>query len=137
LNRERGALLNSVAPLVGMAVGALGTGALVQFGPAPTKLVFELFLVVFALQAVVAGLGFGAAFNGSLHSLVPLAEPHERAGLMSTYLVVSYLAFSVPSLLAGFAVWHYGLEATSLGYGAALVAMAVSAIVMMARRSPG
>lgn len=264
LHRERGSLVNSVAPLLGMAAGALGTGALVQFGPEPTKLVFALLLAVFALQAcaafwlpetvarregalqsllptlalpararpallrmlpantaawslggfftslgptlarlvtgshapmiggalvatlvlsgaaailavrerdarqvlgggaaglavgvsialagvlghspavffggtVIAGLGFGCSFSGSLRSLVPLAEPHERAGLMSTFLVVSYLAFSVPALLAGLAVGRFGLEATSLGYGAALVAMAVAALVLMARRTP-
>jgi predicted MFS family arabinose efflux permease len=261
LHRERGALVNSVAPLLGMAVGALGTGALVQFGPAPTKLVFELLLAVFALQGAaavwlpetvdrrpgalaslkptlalpararpalirmlpantaawslggfftslgptlarsvtgshaptiggalvatlvlsgaaavllvrergarlalaggsaglaagvaialagvqwhhpaaffggtaIAGLGFGAAFNGSLRSLVPLAEPHERAGLMSTFLVVSYLAFSLPALAAGLAAGRFGLQATAMGYGVALVAMALAALALTAR----
>src|SRR5262245_7675013 len=36
LHRERGGLVNSVAPMVGLAIGALGTSALVQFAPAPT-----------------------------------------------------------------------------------------------------
>src|ERR1700741_4135166 len=42
VDRERGSLLNSVSPLVGMGVGALGAGALAQFAPAPTRLVFDV-----------------------------------------------------------------------------------------------
>ena len=40
---------------------------------------------------VVSGVGFGAAFQGVIRSVVPLAETHERAGLLSTMYVVSYL----------------------------------------------
>lgn len=50
LHRERGPLVNGVAPMVGMAAGAFGTSVLVQFGPAPTRLVFDLLMLVFALQ---------------------------------------------------------------------------------------
>ena len=32
LDRERGALVNAVAPMVGLAVGAMGTSALMELG---------------------------------------------------------------------------------------------------------
>jgi len=80
---------------------------------------------------LLAGLGFGAAFNGSVRSLVPLAEAHERAGLMSTFLVASYLAFSVPALVAGVFAGRVGLEPTSMAYGLALIALASIAIWRM------
>ena len=262
IHRERGSLLNSVSPLVGMGVGALGAGALAQFAPAPTRLVFDVLLAILAAQALaavflpetvakrpgalaamrpqlavparawpvlwqvlpvntaqwalggfyaslgpslarivtgihspligggvvaalvlsgavavlavrtrparavlaggtvalviglvvtlagvelhstalffagslVAGLGFGAAFNGTMRSLVPLAEAHERAGLMSTFFVLSYLAFSVPAILAGLMAGRFGLQAASVGYGVLLVALGVVALAMMARR---
>jgi len=262
LHRERGALLNSIAPLLGMGAGALGAGALAQFAPAPTRLVYDVLLAVLAAQtlaafwlpetvtrragalaamrpqlavprrarptlwqvlpvntaqwalggfyaslapslarivtglhspllggavvaalvlsgavavlvvrtrparvalaggtvalvlglgvtlagvqwhstaaffagSLIAGLGFGSAFNGTLRSLVPLAEPHERAGLMSTFFVLSYLAFSVPAIAAGLAAGRVGLQAASLGYGLLLVALAAVALAMMARR---
>ena len=51
--------------------------------------------------SAIASLGFGAGLNGSIHTLVPLVEAHERAGLMSTYFVLSYLAFAVPAIAAG------------------------------------
>ena len=52
----RGALLSSVAPTVGLAVGALGSGLLVQYGPAPTHLVYWLLVTsfVFGFAAVLA-----------------------------------------------------------------------------------
>jgi MFS family permease len=262
LHRERGALFNSIAPLLGMGVGALGAGALAQFAPAPTRLVYDVLLAILAVQtlaalrlpetvarragalaamkpqlavprlarralwqvlpvntaqwalggfyaslapslarivtglhsplvggsvvatlvlsgavavllvrsrparlalaggtvalvlglgvtlagvqwhsttaffagSLVAGLGFGAAFNGTLRTLVPLAAPHERAGLMSTFFVLSYLAFSVPAIAAGLLAGRVGLQAASMGYGLLLVALAGGALVMMARR---
>jgi len=261
LDRDRGALLNSVAPMVGMALGSLGSSLLVQFAPAPTQRVFECLLAVFALQTlatlalsetvtrrhmpwrmlwprialpaqarptllrilpvntaqwalggfylslgpslarlvtgshqpvvggtliaclvltgavaillvrrqpahtallggtmalglglaitlvgmvlpsgaalfggtVVAGLGFGAAFNGSVRSLVSLAPPEERGALMAGFFSLSYLAFSVPAVLAGLAVGVFGLAAAALGFGLALLALCGIAGVLMLR----
>jgi len=256
LSPSRGALFNSVAPMFGMAVGALGASALVQFAPAPMHLVFDVLLLIFALQTLaalflpdtvtrrpgvwqslrpriaipaaaratlwrilplntaswalggfylslgptlaklvtgtsapttggaliatlvlagaaaigwvrlrpapavltgsalalviglsltlvgvhagsglaffggtlVAGFGFGAGFNGAVRSLVPLAAPHERAGLMAGFFALSYLAFSVPAIIAGLGTGLFGLHATTLGYGGLLVAMALAAL---------
>jgi hypothetical protein len=57
-------------------------------------------------------------FLGAVRSVVPLALPHERAGLMSAYYVLSYLAFCLPALLAGHLTRSLGLVATTDGYGA-------------------
>ena len=263
IHRERGSLLNSVSPLVGMGVGALGAGALAQFAPAPTRLVFDVLLAILAAQALaafflpetvskrpgalasmkpqlavparawptlwqvlpvntaqwalggfyaslgpslarivtgihspligggvvatlvlagaaavlavrtrparavlaggtaalivglgvtlggvelhstamffagsfIAGLGFGGAFNGTMRSLVPLGEAHERAGLMSTFFVLSYLAFSLPAIAAGLTAGRFGLQAASVGYGLVLVTLGVVALAMMARQT--
>jgi hypothetical protein len=54
IHRERGALLNSVAPLVGMGLGALGAGALAEFAPSPTRLVFDILLALVAVQTLVS-----------------------------------------------------------------------------------
>jgi MFS family permease len=48
----RGPVVTSAANLLGLAAGALGTSALVQYGPAPTHLVWWLLLGAFAVAAV-------------------------------------------------------------------------------------
>jgi MFS family permease len=262
IDRQQGPLINSVAPLLGMALGGLGCGLLAEFAPAPLHLTYWLLLVLFALQALyiwrlpesvsrqpgawaslrptlhvpvqarstlwrvlplntatwalggfyaslapslvrtatgstsnliagstvaaltvtgalmiftlrnrpaalalqlgasllptgivmvllgvhsaslplfffgtlVAGCGFGAGFLGAVRSLVPLALPHERAGLMSAFYVLSYLAFCLPSLLAGNLTRTFGLVATTDGYGAALIVLSVGALLALIRQ---
>jgi MFS family permease len=263
-DRQQGPLINSVAPLIGMALGGMGCGLLAEFAPAPLHLTYWLLLVLFALQALyswrlpesvsrqagawaslrptlhvpvqarptlwrvlplntatwalggfyaslapslvraatgstsnliagstvaaltltgalmiftlrnrpaalalrlgasllpmgivlvllgvhsaslslfflgtlVAGCGFGAGFLGAVRSLVPLALPHERAGLMSAFYVLSYLAFCLPSLLAGNLIRAFGLVATTDGYGLILIVLSVGALLaLMLRRS--
>ncbi|NIH79803.1 MFS transporter [Amycolatopsis viridis] len=70
---SRAGVISSIAPTSGLALGALGCGALVQFAPAPTHLVYVLLLagMVVAL-ALVAGLPETSARRpGALASLAP------------------------------------------------------------------
>ena len=93
-------------------------------------------LPLFFIGTLVAGCGFGASFLGALRSVVPLALPHERAGLMSAFYVLSYLAFCLPSLLAGNLTRAFGLVTTTDGYGAVLIILAVSALPVLMRQQP-
>ncbi|WP_431702300.1 MFS transporter [Pseudomonas sp. BR20] len=88
-------------------------------------------LPLFFIATLIAGSGFGAGFLGALRSVVPLALPHERAGLMSAFYVLSYLAFCLPSLLAGNLIRSFGLIATTDGYGAVLILLALGALVAL------
>ena len=91
-------------------------------------------LPLFFLGTLVAGCGFGAGFLGAVRSLVPLALPHERAGLMSAFYVLSYLAFCLPSLLAGNLTRTFGLVATTDGYGAVLIVLSIGALLALMRQ---
>ena len=90
-------------------------------------------LPLFFIATLIAGSGFGAGFLGALRSVVPLALPHERAGLMSAFYVLSYLAFCLPSLLAGNLTRTFGLVATTDGYGAVLIILSVGALLALMR----
>jgi predicted MFS family arabinose efflux permease len=57
-----------------------------------------------------------------------LAEPHERAALLSAVYVVSYLAFSVPALVAGLFASHIGLRTTAFVYGGFVALIAFSTL---------
>lgn len=91
-------------------------------------------LSLFFLGTLVAGCGFGASFLGALRTVVPLALPHERAGLMSAFYVLSYLAFCLPSLLAGSLTRGFGLVATTDGYGLALIVLSIGALWAQGRQ---
>ncbi|WHS58948.1 MFS transporter [Pseudomonas sp. G2-4] len=92
-------------------------------------------LPLFFVGTLVTGSGFGAGFLGALRSIMPLALPHERAGLMSAFYVLSYLAFSLPSLLAGNLTRVFGLIPTTDGYGTVLIVLSASALVGLLRQS--
>jgi hypothetical protein len=52
---------------------------------------------------------------------MPLAKPDERAGLLSAFYVQSYLAFSVPAILAGFLSKALGFAEAADIYAAAIL----------------
>ena len=90
------------------------------------------------IAASVSGVGFGTAFMGAFRTLTALAGPNDRAGLVAAIYTVTYIAFSVPALIAGVAVAHYGLHGTALVYCASIAAVAAAAAVasMAHRRAP-
>ncbi|HUR87264.1 MAG TPA: MFS transporter [Solirubrobacteraceae bacterium] len=90
-------------------------------------------LWIFLAGAAVAGLGFGPAFAGAFRSLSNLAPLDQRAGLVSAILAVSYLAFSIPAVLAGAAVTKFGLHETADVYGVALIVIAAVALALSSR----
>jgi hypothetical protein len=90
----------------------------------------------FFAGTVLAGLGFGAAFQGGIRTVIPLAHPHERAGLLSVIYVVSYLAMGAPAVLGGFLAVHNGdVLLTTREYGAAVIVLAAMAGIGLLRRS--
>ena len=83
---------------------------------------------LFLAGGAVAGAGVGTGFFlGAYRILTPLASPGQRAGLISASWIVFYLAFSVPVLIAGVAVTHFGLHRTAVVYSAALAVLAAAA----------
>jgi len=69
----RAGLINAIAPISGLAVGAFGSGALVEFAPAPTHLVYGLLLVGTGMAALLVALmpESSARRPGALASLTP------------------------------------------------------------------
>ena len=77
---QRAAVVTSAFATLGLALGALVTSALVQYGPAPRQLIWWALLTVFAvgIVAVLAIAEPGRKRPGALASLRPtIAVPHE------------------------------------------------------------
>ena len=91
---------------------------------------------VFLAGTAVAGVGFGAGFQGAIRTVLPLAAAHERAGVLSAMWIVSYLALGLPGVIAGYVVVHGGgLLASAREYAVAVMILAALAILGLARRS--
>jgi predicted MFS family arabinose efflux permease len=88
----------------------------------------------FFAGTVVAGIGFGAGFQGGIRLVAPLAHPDQRAGVLSVLFIASYLGLGIPAVAAGVAVVQGGgLVATSYEYGAAVILLASFAAVNLIR----
>jgi hypothetical protein len=84
----------------------------------------------FFVATAIAGIGFGGGFQGAIRSVVPLAAPHQRAGVLSVVYVVSYLALGLPAVIAGFLLVHEGnLLATAVQYGVAVMVLAAVTVL--------
>jgi MFS family permease len=116
----------------------VGVAALIA-GVAVTVIAVSLgSAALFFAGSAIAGAGFGSGFQGGIRLVVPLAAPHQRAGLVSLLYVVSYLGLGVPAVIAGFGVVHGGgLIDTARYYGAAVIALAALALVGLLKTRPG
>ncbi|MCJ0904923.1 MFS transporter [Rhodococcus sp. ARC_M6] len=115
--------------LGGRTVMLIGTTTLI-LGVGITLLGAEISstVAIFAGTAI-AGVGFGAGFQGTILTVMPLADNHQRAGLLSTVYVIAYLANSLPALVAGYLVGKIGLVDTTRGYGAFVMVLAAAALI--------
>ena len=91
----------------------------------------------------IAGMGFGAGFQGAVRSIVPFAAPHERAGVLSIVFIVSYLSMGVPAIVAGALVARHGnILSTGKEFGVVIMTLALAAVIgaglrMATTSSPG
>ena len=84
----------------------------------------------FFLGTALAGSGFGTGFQGAIRTVVPLAAPQERGGVLSVIFVVSYLAMGLPAVIAGYFAARSGdLFLTAREFGAVVMALAALALM--------
>ena len=117
------------------ALTTLGMAALVV-GVGITLLAIPMAsLPLFFAGCVVAGAGFGAGFQGAIRSVLLLAAPQERAGVLSVLYVIAYLAMGLPAVLGGVrAVYGGGVIHAAHEYGLAVMTLAAVAFVGSLRR---
>src|SRR6202044_2442498 len=98
VDRQRGTLVNGLAPMLGSGTGSVVSGLFVQFLPAPTKLVYLVLGAIFVAQAlgVVAMPESVSRRPGALASLRP--RLHVPPGLRGPVLL------AVPALVGAWAL---------------------------------
>jgi MFS family permease len=144
------ALIGGLALFVLAAGGALTVLALRDLAPRAVTLVGATALllgVAITLVAVderstagffagtaIAGIGFGGGFQGAMRTILPLAAPHERAGVLAVVYAVAYVSMGVPAVLGGLRTVHSDIRTSSREYGIAVMALALSTLVGLALR---
>ena len=85
---------------------------------------------LYGVATLLVGAGFGSGFQGAIRIVIAPVALHERAAVLSVLYVVSYLSMGLPAVLAGAAIVAGAtLLATSLTFGAVVIALAVFALV--------
>jgi hypothetical protein len=92
-------------------------------------------IAVFFAGTSIAGMGFGAGFQGAVRSIVSFAAPHERAGVLSIVFIISYLSMGVPAIAAGVLVARHGnILGTGKEFGVVVMTLALAAVLAAALR---
>jgi predicted MFS family arabinose efflux permease len=87
-------------------------------------------IAAFFAGTSIAGMGFGAGFQGAVRSIVSFAAPHERAGVLSVVFIISYLSMGMPAIAAGVLVARHGnILGTGREFGIAIMTLALSAVL--------
>ncbi|WP_045387081.1 MFS transporter [Falsirhodobacter sp. alg1] len=123
VGRKRPAARMMIFGTMGLIAGIPLTLAGVQAGYAP--LLF--------LGTIIAGAGQGLVFSAIMRLLLPLAQGHERAAMLSTFFAISYFCFAAPAVLAGMAVPVIGLLNVAYVYGLVILAALVCATIGLLR----
>ena len=86
------------------------------------------------IGTVVAGIGFGASALASFGTLARIASPGERSELFAFALVIAYVAFSLPAVVAGYAATSVGLHATTVVYSLGVIIFGLIALAAQRMR---
>jgi MFS family permease len=86
--------------------------------------------------SVVAGVGLGAGFSAFVRATAPLVPPERRGALVAAIYVAVYLAFSIPTVLAGAAATVVGLVPTAYAYGFIVIVLSATTTVVVSRVQP-
>ena len=87
----------------------------------------------YVASVAIVGSGFGTAFLGVLRTLMPHTASSERAAVMAVIYTVAYLAFGVPTIVAGLLVPVLTLSGTMTVLGAIIIALSLAATVLRLR----
>ncbi|MCW2538504.1 MAG: major facilitator superfamily 1 [Frankiales bacterium] len=104
-------------------IGAIGIAGGVYVGS----------LAIMIVGQAIAGVAFGAAFTAALRLLLPLAAADQRAVVVSAIYLVSYVAFGVPIVIAGYLAGPLGEVQAVYWYTALTVLLALGSLIAQIR----
>jgi predicted MFS family arabinose efflux permease len=100
----------TIAGAAMLTAGLIGTVIAIKTGS----------VAVYLATSALAGVGFGAGFQGPIRTLVPLANQAERPGMLSAVFIVAYVGLGLPAVIAG-ALVSSGASLTGVAVALAIV----------------
>jgi sugar phosphate permease len=85
-------------------------------------------MVPFLIATVLAGISQGAAFTGSMRSLLDKTSQEDRAGLLSSIYLISYSGAAIPNLVVARVASSFSLFDIAVGYD---ILVAVACIITL------
>jgi MFS family permease len=92
-------------------------------------------LTFFLLGGALAGAGAGAAFKGSVSTVIAMAPAARRSETLAGLFLAAYFGIAVPVLGLGLATQFVSAQTAVLGFAAILMAVALAAGRKLAARS--
>jgi MFS family permease len=86
---------------------------------------------IFLAGSAVLACAWGLVYIGTFRALVALSRPETRGATVSVIYVVTYVAFSLPAILAGVCTDAFGLRHTTIAFGSVAALLAVGVGVLL------
>lgn len=93
-------------------------------------------VVLLAPGTAVAGFGIGGTFQSALRHVIVATSPQHRAAVMAAALTVSFVAFGLPSVIAGALVPLAGVASVAGAYACVMIVLSVITTIGYARYRP-
>jgi len=88
---------------------------------------------LFALGVLCTAAGHGMSMLAGMSMVNRIATPHNRTGLLSTYLVIGYIGSMVPMLGIGWIADHWGMDAAVRIFCSVVIVLGMAAAALFQR----
>lgn len=85
---------------------------------------------LFALGVLFTAAGHGLSMMAGMRMINRIASPHNRSGLLSTYLLIGYVGCMLPMMAMGWIADHFGMTAAVCSFCIAVSALSIWAGVL-------
>lgn len=90
-------------------------------------------MIPFMVATVLAGISQGAAFTGSMRSLLDKTSPQDRAGLLSSIYLISYSGAAIPNLIVARLSSGFSLLEIAAGYDLLVAVACIITLTALSR----
>ena len=104
-----------------------------KFQPVERYAIVIANLALFLIGGVVAGMGSGAIFKGSLGTVMMIADPEHQAEALAGLLLAGYLGLSIPAIGLGVALRLVSPKMTLLGFSLVVAGALIAAAPTLLR----